>query len=95
MNLVFVSYSHEVDIIDYPLPYVQNLPVRNTSTIDLIIIHFTEECDLQKAMEVMSMARYDDGTGNSGHFIIDRNGTIYRNVPVERIANQVMCCNYR
>jgi N-acetyl-anhydromuramyl-L-alanine amidase AmpD len=43
----------------------------------------------------MSIVRYGDGTGNSGHYLIDRNGTIYRDVPYNRTAYHVIGYNTR
>jgi N-acetylmuramoyl-L-alanine amidase len=74
---------------------VDKLPTRNTSQIDLIVIHYTEECDLETARKAMETVEYSDGTGNSGHYTIDRNGTIYRYVPYDHEAWNVIGYNSR
>ena len=76
-------------IHDQPLPYVHALAERPASSIDLVVIHCTELPDLVTARRYGEKILYGDGTGNSGHFYIDRDGAVYRYVPVTRIANQV------
>ena len=77
----------DLDIIDAPLPYVDLLGLRATSDIDLIVIHCTELPDLVTAREYGERIHYpQSGTGNSGHFYIDRDGRIERWVPEDRIA---------
>uniref|UniRef100_A0A914E0H5 N-acetylmuramoyl-L-alanine amidase n=1 Tax=Acrobeloides nanus TaxID=290746 RepID=A0A914E0H5_9BILA len=84
-----------VQVIDNFVSYVDKLPKRDTSTIDLIVVHFTEECDLDHARQTMNTVVYSDGTGNSGHYIIDRDGTVYRYVPEDREAWHVINYNGR
>jgi N-acetylmuramoyl-L-alanine amidase len=49
--------------------------------VELVVIHCTELPDLAIAREYGERALYDNGTGNSGHYYIDRDGAIYRYVP--------------
>lgn len=78
------------DVIDAPLPYVELLGLRATADIDLIVIHCTELPDLATAREYGEQIHYpQSGTGNSGHFYIDRDGSISRWVPENRIAHHV------
>jgi N-acetylmuramoyl-L-alanine amidase len=59
------------------------------------VVHFTEECDLDHARQTMNTVVYSDGTGNSAHYIIDRDGTVYRYVPEVREAWHVINYNGR
>lgn len=76
-------------ITDRPLPYVDRLDVRTLAAIRLIVIHCTELPDLQTARDYGERLVYSSGTGNSGHFYIDRDGSIECWVPEERIAHHV------
>ena len=76
-------------IHDQPLPYVSHLPERPAGAVTLVVIHCTELPDLASARRYGEMPLYDNGTGNSGHYYIDRDGTVYRYVPGTRIANHV------
>lgn len=72
------------------LPYVESLESRLTSNIDLVVIHCTELPDLAMARKYGEQVHYPEtGTGNSGHFYIERNGTIEQWVPVDRVAHHV------
>jgi len=77
------------------LPYVSALDARPLDQIDLVVIHCTELPDLATAREFGETVRYTAGTGNSGHWYIDRDGTIQEWVPPERIAHQVRGWNPR
>ena len=74
---------------DQPLPYVAKLPERPADAVTLVVIHCTELPDLATAREYGEKALYETGTGNSGHYYIDRDGAVYRYVPGTRIANHV------
>jgi len=74
---------------DQPLPYVQQLPERPASAVTLVVIHCTELPDLAIAREYGEKPLYPSGAGNSGHYYIDRDGTVYRYVPGTRVANHV------
>lgn len=76
-------------IHDQPLPYVAKLPERPASAVNLVVIHCTELPDLATAREYGEKVLYDSGAGNSGHYYIDRDGTVYRYVPGTRVANHV------
>ncbi len=86
----------DLDIIDAPLPYVDLLDARATSDIELVVIHCTELPDLASAREYGERIHYpQSGTGNSGHFYIDRDGRVSRWVPEDRIAHHVRGRNAR
>ncbi|MGB5810493.1 MAG: N-acetylmuramoyl-L-alanine amidase, partial [Polyangiales bacterium] len=79
-----------------PLPYEENLDTRAADSIDLVVIHCTELPDLAAAREMGEQIRYpQSGTGNSGHFYIDRDGTIEQWVGPLRIAHHVRGFNDR
>lgn len=77
------------------LPYVPQLAQRPLSQIDLVVMHCTELPDLAMAREFGERALYPAGTGNSGHYYIDRDGAIVQYVPAERIANHTRGYNPR
>ncbi len=76
-------------IHDAPLPYAETLPERTVEEVVRIVIHCTELPDLAMAREYGERVVHASGTGNSGHYYIDRDGSIYRYVSGTRIANHV------
>ncbi|MGB3461647.1 MAG: N-acetylmuramoyl-L-alanine amidase [Rhodanobacter lindaniclasticus] len=72
-----------------PLSYVDLLPERPAEAVKLVVIHCTELPDLAMAREYGERVLHASGTGNSGHYYIDRDGTILRYVPGTRIAHHV------
>jgi N-acetylmuramoyl-L-alanine amidase len=82
-------------IVDAPLPYVALLDRRSLAEVDLAVIHCTELPDLATARAYGERVLYDSGTGNSGHYYIDRDGTVLRYVPDECIAHHVRGHNPR
>lgn len=78
------------------LPYESKLEVREPAAIDLVVIHCTEVPTLAESREFGERILYDhSGTGNSGHFYIDRDGAVHQYVRVERIAHHVRGYNPR
>ena len=77
----------------WPLPYEPQLAIRPLEQIDLVVIHCTELPDMAMAREYGERVLYpmredgSGGTGNSGHYYIDRNGSIQIFVRPERVAN--------
>ena len=82
-------------VIPSPLPYELRLEERPLAQIDLVVIHCTELPDLQSARRFGEEVRYDSGTGNSGHFYVDRDGSVHQYVSVERTAHHVRGYNPR
>ena len=82
-------------VILSPLPYEQLLDERPRNRIDLVVIHCTELPDLATARSFGEQVRYDSGTGNSGHYYIDRDGSVHQYIAVERIAHHVRGYNPR
>ncbi len=84
------------EIIAAPLPYAQHLANRSLDGIDLVVIHCTELPDLATAREFGERIHYpESGTGNSGHFYVERNGCIESWVPLDRVAHHVKGFNER
>jgi N-acetylmuramoyl-L-alanine amidase len=83
-------------IHEKPLFYASNLEQRPLESIDLIVIHCTELPDLATAREYGERVHYSEtGTGNSGHYYIERNGRVEQWVPRHRIAHHVRGFNER
>ena len=79
-----------------PLPYEERLDARPLSQIDLVVIHCTETPTLASAREFGERVLYPgSGTGNSGHYYIDRDGRIVLYVRPDRIAHHVRGYNTR
>lgn len=79
-----------------PLPYEALLAPRPLDAIDLVVIHCTELPDLATARDYGERVLYpDSGTGNSGHFYIDRDGGVVRYVEPGRVAHHVRGYNPR
>ncbi|MFT4196869.1 MAG: N-acetylmuramoyl-L-alanine amidase [Pseudoxanthomonas sp.] len=78
-----------------PLPYEALLDPRPLDAIDTVVIHCTELPDLASARRFGEQVRYASGTGNSGHWYIDRDGRSERWVAPQRIAHHVRGWNPR
>ena len=79
-----------------PLPYTALLPLRDAVSVDLVVMHCTETPSLAIAREFGERVLYaETGTGASGHYYIDRDGTLVCYVEPERIANHVRGWNPR
>lgn len=78
------------------LPYTERLAARCVESIDLIVLHCTELPDLAMARRFGEEVRYADSqTGNSGHYYVDRDGTLHQYVPLDRIAHHTRGYNAR
>jgi N-acetylmuramoyl-L-alanine amidase len=70
------------------LPYASSLQRRDPKAIDLVVIHCTELPDLATAREYGERVVYaGSGTGNSGHYYVERNGGVEEWVPPDRVAH--------
>lgn len=78
-----------------PLPYQDRLEARDPASIDLVVIHCTELPDLAMARRFGEEVRYASGTGNSGHYYIDRDGSLHQYVDPAFIAHHVRGYNAR
>ncbi len=78
------------------LAYEQALQTREPGTIDLVVIHCTELPDLEAARTLGEQIQYpQSGSGNSGHFYVDRDGQIEQWVDIMRVAHHVRGFNER
>ncbi|HEY1070289.1 MAG TPA: N-acetylmuramoyl-L-alanine amidase [Thermomonas sp.] len=77
------------------LPYAALLAARGPDAIDTVVIHCTELPDLATARAYGERVLYDSGTGNSGHYYIDRDGRIEEYVPPARSAHHTRGWNAR
>jgi len=78
-----------------PLPYEQALDARPLSQVDLVVIHCTELPDLATARQYGERVLHASGTGNSGHYYIDRDGSVHVYVRPDRVAHHVRGYNPR
>lgn len=86
----------KLEILARPLSYIERLERRNTDSIDLVVIHCTELPDLDTARVYGEKIMHANSrTGNSGHFYIDRDGSIEQWVPADRIAHHVRAQNLK
>lgn len=81
--------SPAMTVRDHFLPYVELLPERPATAVELVVIHCTELPDLATAREYGERIVHDSGTGNCGHYYIDRDGSSWRYVPGTRVAHHV------
>lgn len=89
------NLSQQNTIIEQLLPYQQQLELRPIEQIDLVVIHCTELPDLAMAREYGEKSLYSNNTGNSGHYYIDRDGSVYMYITPDRIANHTRGYNPR
>jgi N-acetylmuramoyl-L-alanine amidase len=76
------------------LPYAGLLEPRSGKDIEWLVIHCTELPDLETAREYGEKIHYpESGTGNSGHYYIDRDGNVEIWVPENRVAHHVRGLN--
>ncbi|MBX3724642.1 MAG: N-acetylmuramoyl-L-alanine amidase [Xanthomonadales bacterium] len=76
-------------IAQRPLAYVDRLAGRPLSRVRRIVLHCTELPDLAMARDWGERIVHPSGTGNSGHYYIDRDGAIECWVPPDRVAHHV------
>ncbi|NIJ69516.1 N-acetylmuramoyl-L-alanine amidase [Xanthomonas sp. 60] len=81
------------DLQIQPLPYHDLLETRPPQCLRRVVIHCTELPDLAMARAYGEQVRYPTGTGNSGHFYIDRDGSVLQYVAPDRIAHHVRGLN--
>jgi N-acetylmuramoyl-L-alanine amidase len=79
----------------WPLPYEEKLPQRPDAQVDLVVIHCTELPDLAMAREYGERVLYDSGAGNSGHYYVDRDGSVHLFVHPGRVAHHCRGYNDR
>jgi len=87
--------SLDIAFILEPLPYVELLEKRSLSQIDLVVMHCTELPDMAMAREYGERVLYEAGTGASGHYYIDRDGSVYEYVNPVHTAHHTRGYNPR
>ena len=88
--------GRDLAVIQHLLPYNTLLEQRRLPELDLVVIHCTELPGLELAREYGErIVHKATGTGNSGHFYIDRDGSIHQWVELERVAHHVRDMNTR
>ena len=78
-----------VQIVKQALPYESQLDERPLKQVELLVVHCTELPDLATARSYGEKIHYASGTGNSGHYYIDRDGQTYEWIKAEKIAHHV------
>ena len=85
-----------VDVLYDPLPYESRLDARPVSQVDLVVIHCTEVPDLARSRRFGEKVLYPaSGTGNSGHYYVDRDGSLHQYVSAGRTAHHTRGYNPR
>ncbi|KAA3646093.1 MAG: N-acetylmuramoyl-L-alanine amidase [Proteobacteria bacterium] len=92
-KITFFSSTSGVNLIQHKLAYDKQLTQRALFNIDLLVIHCTELPDLMMARNYGEKILYQSGTGNSGHFYIDRNGHTEQWISLDRVAHHVQGYN--
>ena len=93
--IVTSAFDPHLRLIVEPLPYLSRLEKRPLPQVDLVVIHCTELPDMPMAREYGERVLYEAGTGASGHYYIDRDGSIYQYVDPEYVANHTRGFNPR
>jgi len=93
--IVTSAFDPGLRLILEPLPYQSSLEKRPLSQIDLVVIHCTELPDMAMARAYGERVLYEAGTGASGHYYIDRDGSIFEYVDIHSIANHTRGFNPR
>lgn len=84
------------EAVERPLAYATRLQARTLAQVDLVVIHCTELPDLALAREYGERELYPlTGTGNSGHYYIDRDGMLQQWVPPDCVAHHTRGYNPR
>lgn len=94
-----MSAHQEIPVLDIRpslLPYASLLETRPLQEVETIVLHCTELPDLHTAREYGERVHYPEtGTGNSGHYYLDRDGATELWVPENRVAHHVHGFNRR
>jgi N-acetylmuramoyl-L-alanine amidase len=84
-----------LEIREHPLPYASRLESRPAEQVDLVVIHCTEVPTLAESRQFGERVHYESGTGNSGHYYVDRDGSVHCYVEPTRIAHHTSGYNDR
>ena len=80
-----------LEITDRIVGWHDLLPARSTADISMVVLHATELPDMEAAWAEAekSASESESGRGVCGHLYVDRDGTVYRFVPFDRVAFHV------
>lgn len=80
-----------VEIVDRPLLFARWLPRRELSDVTTVVLHCTELPTLGQARGTArrSLRLLPRPSYTAGHFYVDRDGTVERWVPEDRVVNHV------
>jgi N-acetylmuramoyl-L-alanine amidase len=85
-----------LEIAQMPLPYTERLDRRLTTEVDLLLIHGAECADFAALRARAERVRYAcSSTGDATHFVIDRDGALIQQAPLDRVAHHVRGYNGR
>ena len=88
--------SGDLQIQEYLLPYNNRLEKRDTGELDLIVLHSTELPNLKMARDFGErIVLPETKTGFSGHYYVDRDGSIHQYVQDDRVARHVIGFNQK
>jgi len=91
-----LTFASGLSIHERPLAYEQALAAREPGSVDLVVVHCTELPDLETARVYGERVQYPEtGTGNSGHFYIDRDGRVEQWIAPARVAHHAKGFNER
>jgi N-acetylmuramoyl-L-alanine amidase len=79
----------DLDLKVEPVPYADRLAERELNKVDTVVIHCTELPDPALCREYACREIHPSGTGNCGHYYIDRSGGVAEYVPLDRVAHHV------
>ncbi len=71
------------------LPYNNKLESREIENITMLVVHCTELENIASARVYGEKIHYQSGTGNSGHYYIEKSGKTYQWVENNRVAHHV------
>ncbi|MFF5002057.1 N-acetylmuramoyl-L-alanine amidase [Streptomyces phaeochromogenes] len=87
--------SRSIEVTDRIVDWHILLPERDAEDISMIVLHATELPDMTAAWAEAekSASASESGRGVCGHIYVDRDGTVYRFVPFDRVAFHVQGFN--
>lgn len=92
--MTLCAEGREVQIKKNLLPYGEDLEHRSLSDITTVVFHCTELPTIEMTLEYALKEKYESGTGDSGHYYLDRDGTVWQYVELDRTAHHVRDRNH-
>lgn len=90
-----IAPNAAITVLSQPLPYQHKLQSRDMADVDTIVIHCTELPTMKLSREYGERIHYASGTGNSGHYYVDKAGRLYQYVSDDKIAHHTRGYNER